>query len=149
MKKYFLYTLALLFTVSFYSCKDDDVRFTDEMDRQWMTMFITDNNRGKGDDYAYNSKAEGPNGNDIHLYWYGVKECAGYQIRQAIQPNVSGGPDAWASTAENGLLLLDTIVGPDVLDLVIKNQQYSTDFRFAIRVLSEKDNNVTDFSHAS
>lgn len=149
MKRYFLYTLALLLGVSFYSCKDDDVRFTDEMDRQWMTMFITDNNRGKGDDYAYNSKAEGPNGNDIHLYWYGVKECAGYQIRQAIQPNVSGGPDAWASTAENGLLLLDTIVGPDVLDLVIKNQQYSTDFRFAIRVLSEKDNNVTDFSHAS
>ena len=74
----------------------------------------------------------------IHLYWYGINDCAGYQIQQALQPHVSGGPDAWATTAQNGLLLLDTIVGPDVLDLVIKNQQYSTDFRFAIRVCPRK-----------
>jgi hypothetical protein len=148
MKKIFLLVL-ILSGVSFYSCTDDNSKVTGELDREWMTMFITDNNRGKGDDYAFNSKAEGPNGNDIHLYWYGVNDCAGYQIRQAIQPNVSGGADAWASTANNGLLLLDTIVGPDVLDLLIKNQQYSTDFRFAIRVLSKKDNNITDFSHAS
>ena len=45
---------------------------------------------------------------DIHLYWYGVNNCAGYQIRQALQPNVSGGADAWGTSAENGLLLLDT-----------------------------------------
>ena len=149
MKKYYLFTLLLLFSISFYSCKDDKLDIPEELDREWMTMFINDNNRGKGDDYAYNSKAEGPNGNDIHLYWYGVKNCAGYQIRQAIQPHVSGGPDAWGTTAENGLLLLDTIVGPDVLDLVIKDQQYSTDFRFAIRVLSPKDDNISNFSHAS
>lgn len=147
MKKYLLYTLLLLSTISFGSCSDDKIEA--QTDRQWMTMFICDNNRGKGDDYAYNSKAEGPNGNDIHLYWYGVNDCAGFQIRQALQPNVSGGPDAWQSSADNGLLLLDTIVGPDVLDLVIKNQQYSTDFRFSIRVLSKKDDNVTDFTHAS
>lgn len=149
MKKHILITLAVLLSMSFYSCKDDTTNLPPELDRQWMTMFITDNNRGKGDDYAFNSKAEGPNGNDIHLYWYGVNDCAGYQIRQAIAPHVTGGPDAWGSTYENGLLLLDTIVGPNVLDLVIKNQQYSTDFRFAIRVLSKKDNNVTDFTHAS
>ena len=149
MRKYILFTATLLLGISLYSCKDDDLKIPAELDRQWMTMFITDNNRGKGDDYAFNSKAEGPNGNDIHLYWYGVHDCAGYQIRQALQPHVSGGPDAWGTTAENGLLLLDTIVGPDVLDLVIKNQQYSTDFRFAIRVLSKKDDNITDFTHAS
>ncbi len=148
MKNYFLYTLMLLSAFSFSSCSDDD-KIAAGTDREWMTMFICDNNRGKGDDYAYNCKAEGPNGNDIHLYWYGVKDCAGFQIRQALQPNVSGGADAWGSSAENGLLLLDTIVGPNVLDMVIKNQQYSTDFRFAIRVLSNKDDNVTDFSHAS
>ena len=149
MRKYILLTITLLLGISLYSCKDDDMKIPEELDRQFMTMFITDNNRGKGDDYAFNSKAEGPNGNDIHLYWYGVNDCAGYQIRQAIQPHVSGGPDAWNTTAENGLLLLDTIVGPEVLDLVIKNQQYSTDFRFSIRVLSKKDDNITDFSHAS
>jgi hypothetical protein len=149
MKRYILFTLTVLLGFSFYSCTEDELNIPDELNREWMTMFITDNNRGKGDDYAYNCKAEGPNGNDIHLYWYGVNDCAGYQIRQAIQPNVSGGADAWGTTAENGLLLLDTIVGPNVLDLVIKNQQYSTDFRFAIRVLSPKDDNVTNFSHAS
>lgn len=148
MKKYFLFTIAVLLSLSFYSCKDDSV-LPDDLNRQWMTMFINDNNRGKGDDYAYNCKAGGPNGNDIYLYWYGVNDCAGYQIRQAITPNVSGGPDAWGTSAENGLLLLDTIVGPDVLSLIVKSQQYSTDFRFAIRVLSKKDNNVTDFTHAS
>lgn len=148
MKKYILYTLMLLSAFSFSSCSDDDSTAT-ETDRAFMTMFICDNNRGKGDDYPYNSQREGANGNNIHLYWYGVKECAGYQIYQALQPNVSGGAEAWGTSAENGFLLLDTIVGPDVLDLVIKDQQYSTDFRFAIRVLSKLDNNVNDFSHAS
>ncbi|MCD8167258.1 MAG: hypothetical protein LUE93_14815 [Bacteroides sp.] len=143
-----LYTLVLLSGFSFSSCKDDDSMGA-ETNREFMTMFICDNNRGKGEDYPYNSKAEGPNGNDIHLYWYGVYDCAGYQIRQALQPNVSNGADAWGIAAENGLLLLDTIVGPDELDLVIKDQQYSTNFRFAIRVLSTRDDNVTDFSHAS
>ena len=102
MKKYILYTLMLLSTFSFSSCKDEE-NIVSGTDREWMTMFICDNNRGKGDDYAYNCKAEGPNGNDIHLYWYGVKDCAGYQIRQALQPNVSGGADAWGSSAQNGL----------------------------------------------
>ena len=96
MKKYFLFTIAVLLSISFYSCKDDTV-LPDDLNRQWMTMFINDNNRGKGDDYAYNCKAGGPNGNDIYLYWYGVNDCAGYQIRQAITPNVSGGPDAWGT----------------------------------------------------
>ena len=148
MKKYLLYTLMLLSAFSFNSCSDNDDA-VGGTNREFMTMFISDDNRGKGSDYPYNCKAEGANGNDIHLYWYGVKDCAGFQIRQALVPNVSGGADAWGISAENGLLLLDTIVGPDVLDLVIKDQQYSTDFRFAIRVLSKKDDNVTDFSHAS
>jgi hypothetical protein len=147
MKNYLLYAIMLLSAFSFEACSDE--KTVTETDRAWMTMFICDNNRGKGDDYAYNCKAEGSNGNDIHLYWYGVKDCAGYQIRQGIQPDVSGGPDEWESSAENGLLLLDTIVKPDVLDLVIKNQQYSADFCLSIRVLSKKDDNVNDFSHAS
>lgn len=148
MKKTFLYALMLLSGFAVSSCSDDDDAVAGT-DREWMTMFICDNNRGKGDDYQYNCQAEGANGNDIHLYWYGVDDCAGYQIRQALQPNVANGADAWGTAADTGLLLLDTIVGPDVLDLVIKDQQYSTDFRFAIRVLSKKDDNVTDFSHAS
>ncbi|HBG57002.1 MAG TPA: hypothetical protein DDX07_03205, partial [Porphyromonadaceae bacterium] len=72
MKNYLLFMLIFLVGFSFYACKEDSLDIPQELDREWMTMFITDNNRGQGDDYAFNSKAEGPNGNDIHLYWYGV-----------------------------------------------------------------------------
>ncbi len=51
MKKYILYTLMLLSTFSFSSCKDEE-DIVSGTDREWMTMFICDNNRGKGDDYA-------------------------------------------------------------------------------------------------
>ncbi len=141
-------TSALMVT----GCSDDDDAGTGtNTDRQFMTMFITDYTRGKGTDYPYNCGLDGayPHGNTIHLYWYGVKDCAGYQVQMALQPKVSGGSAAWAEIQGTSNLLLDTIVGPEVLDLLIKDLQYSTDYRFAIRALSKKDNNVTDFSHAS
>ena len=61
MKKKFLYALMLFSGFSCISCSDDEKGMAN-IDREWMTMFICDNNRGKGDDYAYNCKAEGPNG---------------------------------------------------------------------------------------
>ena len=132
------------------SCKDDETA-TEGTDREFMTMFICDNTRGKGSDYPYNSGIDGryPHGNTIHLYWYGVKDCAGYQVQMALMPKVTGGANAWAAIQGTSDLLVDTIVGPKVLDLVIPDLQYKTDYRFAIRALSPLDNNVTDFSHAS
>ena len=124
-------------------------------DRQFMTMFICDNTRGKGTDYPYNSGLDGayPHGNTIHLYWYGVNDCAGYQIQMALQPKVSGGQDAWESIQGTDDLLLDTIIAPDQLDLLLKDLQYSTNYRFCIRALSEKDENIignaSTFAHAS
>ena len=120
-----------------------------------MTMFICDNTRGKGNDYPYNSGLDGayPHGNTIHLYWYGVNDCAGYQVQMALMPKVTGGANAWASIQGTSDLLVDTIVGPKVLDLLIKDLQYKTDYRFAIRALSKLDqNNPKDpnsFAHAS
>ncbi len=69
------------------SCKEDDNSAAEGTDREFMTMFINDNNRGKGGDYPYNCGLDGayPHGNTIHLYWYGVNDCAGYQIQMAIQ----------------------------------------------------------------
>ena len=133
------------------SCKEDDISPAEGTDREFMTMFICDNTRGKGSDYPYNSglDARYPHGNTIHLYWYGVKECAGYQIQMALQPKVSGGQSAWESIQGTSDLLLDTIVGPNVLDMLLKDLQYSTNYRFCIRALSPLDNNTTDFSHAS
>ena len=143
-------SLLGLSALTFSSC-DDDNEAGASTDRSFMTMFITDNTRGKGADYPYNCGLDGayPHGNTIHLYWYGVNDCAGYQIQMALQPKVSGGSAAWASIQGTDNLLLDTIVGPDVLDLLIKDLQYSTDYRFAIRTLSKRDDNVTNFDHAS
>ena len=153
MKKILNYALLLLMagtSAITVSCKDDDDA-APGTDREFMTMFIRDENRAKGTDYPYNCGLDGayPHGNTIHLYWYGVNDCAGYQIQMALQPKVSGGADAWAKIQGTSDLLLDTIVGPKVLDLLIKDLQYSTDYRFAIRALSKLDNNTTDFSHAS
>ena len=151
--------LVLPFALALTSCKDDDSA-SSGTDRSFMTMFITDYTRGKGTDYPYNCGLDGayPHGNTIHLYWYGVNNCAGYQIQMALQPKVSGGTDAWKSIQGTSDLLLDTIVGPNTLDLLIKDLQYSTDYRFAIRCLDSRDSNVktgiegdytTNFEHAS
>ena len=141
MKKFLLYTLTLLSALSFQSCNDDEMEALPGTNREFMTMFITDTNRGKGDQYPYNSglDANFPHGNTIHLYWYGVKDCAGFQVQMALQPKVSNGEDAWNAIQGTNDLLLDTIVGPEVLDLLIKDLSYSVDYRFAIRALSKED----------
>lgn len=124
-------------SASIFSCKDDEVVSSDgySSDREFMTMFRKDDNTGKGDSDPYRCQAV--NLNDIQLYWYGVKDCAGYEVKMALQPNVSSG---LAKDWENpDYILFDTIVGPDVTDLLIKDLQYSTDYRFAIRTLSKKE----------
>jgi len=126
----------LLLSVSLYSCKDDEVVNGDgnSSDREFMTMFRKDDNTGKGDSDPYRCQAV--NLNDIQLYWYGVKGCAGYEIKMALQPNVSSGlPSDWENP---DYILFDTIVGPEATDLLIKDLQYSTEYRFAIRTLSKK-----------
>lgn len=135
MSKKLLYFMMVLATLlSIQSCKDEDlVEATSE--REFMTMFRTNDNTGKGgypdDPYACHS-----DGNSIYLYWYGVNDCAGYEIRYGLQPNVSaGGDEVWAddSRIEGSLT-----VGPDVLSTVIPHLQYSTNYYFSIRVLSKK-----------
>lgn len=157
MKKIFGYMslfIAAASSLMVSSCKDSDEAAAGT-DRQFMTMFITDNTRGKGDDYPYNCGLDSryPHGNTIHLYWYGVNNCAGYQIQMALPIKVANGAEAWAKVQGTPDLLLDTIVGPDKLDLVIENLQYKTDYRFAIRALDTRDENIkgdpSTFAHAS
>jgi hypothetical protein len=139
MKKYLLYALMLLTTGSFTACSDDD-NVSEEVEREFMTMFRMDDNTGRGDSDPYRCQTitdplNGHN-NAVHLYWYGVNGCKGYEIKMALQPNVSSG---LASDWENpNYILLDTIMGPNDLDMVIHNMEYSTDYRFAIRTLSMK-----------
>ncbi len=138
MKKLFLYLLLGLFALPFAACSNDDEPGVEEgaTEREFMTMFRKDHNTNKGDSEPYACGVK--NLNDIQLYWYGVHGCDGYQIRVALQPNVSGGEQAWEESAAKGLMVLDTVVGPDVLDLLVKDLEYSTSYRFAIRTLSKK-----------
>lgn len=158
MKKIFnnmlLLALAATTALTVSSCKDDE-EAAPGTDREFMTMFICDNTRGKGNDYPYNCGIDRqyPHGNTIHLYWYGVDDCAGYQVQMALMPKVTGGSSAWASIQGTKDLIVDTILGPKVLDLIIPDQQYKTDYRFAIRALSKRDrndpNDPNSFEHAS
>ena len=160
MKK--IFNSMLLFLVAgtsmlTVSCTDDDNTSSGQStDRAFMTMFINRYTNGKNStDYPYNCALDGnyPHGNTIHLYWFGVSNCAGYQIQMAIQNKVSGGASAWAAVQGTNDLLLDTIVGPDQLDMIIPDLQYSTDYRFAIRTLSTQDKNIkgdeSTFAHAA
>lgn len=159
MKKFLLFITILAGALSFTACSDDDNASSssdENADREFMTMFRKDHNTNAGSDDPYacqvvNGYGLGetePDDNAIHYYWYGVDGCKGYQIRIGLQANVANGDDAWEEAYQNGLLVLDTIVGPDVLDLIVKDLQYSTDYRAAIRVLSKKDADG-DYTHAS
>lgn len=139
MKKFLLYSFCMFAASSaFVSCSDDD-DIPAGADRMFRTMFRCDNNTGKGDNDPYNCTVVDLN--DVHLYWFGVQGAYGYQIRWALQPNVSGGAQAWHEADSLGLLSGDTILPADVLDCVIKDLQYQTSYRFAIRTLHSADLN--------
>lgn len=87
MKKYILFTMMLLSALLFSSCKDDD-NIADGVDREFMTMFRMDDNTGRGDSDPYRCQVITVNNhqNSVHLYWYGVNDCAGYELKVALQP---------------------------------------------------------------
>ncbi len=56
MKKILLYSLMLVSALSFWSCKDDDVKVpSGNIDRLSRPSFRCDNNTGKGSTDPYNS----------------------------------------------------------------------------------------------
>lgn len=139
MKK-FIYPLIALSAISLYSCKDDDPVVDDEygdVDRQHMTLFRVDNNTGWGDE-AYACRVQDLN--DIYLAWFAVDGCAGYEIKMSNQGLVSSGEAKdWEDPVK---ILWDTIVGPDVLNILIKDLEYSNPYRFAIRTLDPRGYNA-------
>ena len=119
------------------SCKDDDSPSA-TTEREYMTMFRINENTGKGDypSDPYACHVDPDKANTIHLYWYGVNDCAGYEIKMSIPAYVaSGEPVDWENPEK---ILWSEIVGPDVLEETITDLEYSNDYRFAIRTLSKK-----------
>jgi len=136
MKKILLYSLMVLSSLSFYSCKDDDDTVADS-ERLFRPMFRDNNTTGKGDDDPYNCVVVDLN--SVHLYWYTVDGAVGYEIKWAIQNYVANGEDAWieAEQGVNGKSLAgDTVItDPNQYDLLVEHLSYQTDYRFAIRAL--------------
>ena len=127
-----LYILLTAFLASgFYACSDDDKVVVDEdnnPERLFMPMFRSERNGVATSDRFYSGVANG-SVNDIQLYWYGVNGASGYHIKGLIQ-----GRD-WNRQSD---LIVDEIVGPDVLSLKVEDLQYNTGFRFAIQAISPK-----------
>ena len=60
MKKILLLSLALLSTLSFYSCKDDDMSIPEgASDRLFRPMFRNDNSTGKGAHFSLDRQRGG------------------------------------------------------------------------------------------
>lgn len=144
MKKFFIYTLTALAALTIVSCNDDDVTFkgATDLDRMPMTMFRRAANTGiaeSSDTYCSAVDPEIPN--KIHVFWYGIKDCAGYEMR--IWPGMQFQEDLakWNEGVQNGII--ETILfAPDQTDLILKNLRYDTQYLFAIRVLSHEGASV-------
>jgi hypothetical protein len=120
--------LAVFLTMTLSSCMDENkLNATDEeLNRSFMALFRQQANTGNASDqYACGVV----NTNDIYLTWNGVNGAIGYRIQMKIQSGL------WTEPAD---ILLDTIVGPDVLKMTIEDLQYSTKHCFAIQTLSPK-----------
>ena len=140
MKKTLLYALMLFSSVVFYSCKDSNDGYSTNVEREMMTMFRTQENTGLSDANAYpyycRMEPDGDKNNQIHLYWFGVKDCAGYEIKMSVQSLVANGTEDWENP--DNVLQSWVINDPSKLDMIIKDLDYSTPYRFAIRTLSKK-----------
>lgn len=120
--------LGVILTGVIESCKKDDLLdATDqELNREFMAIFRWKGNTGNDYD-SYACKVV--NTNDMYLVWNGIDGASGYRIQMKIQ---SG---SWLIPED---IILDTIVGPEVLKMTIEDLQYSTKHNFAIQTLSPK-----------
>jgi len=141
MKKILLLSLALLTTLSFYSCKDnDDVSVPESAadGRLFRPMFRNDNSTNKGSNDPYNTVIT--DYNTANLYWYVVDDAVGYEIMWTTPvAYVAEGETGWkqAMNNEDGKSLVGHVVIADKnrYNLIIENLNYQSVYRFAIRAL--------------
>lgn len=137
MNKKFIYGLVALASMSMFSCKDDDPIGFDEssIDRAFMTMFRVNTNTNRGDNDVYGCQTvAGPDStfNSIYLAWYGVTGAAGYQIMVGDQTCFD------VRWLEPEHILLDTVFGPDVLNMQLDHLTYGYNYKFSIRTLDPR-----------
>lgn len=137
MKKINIYLMVLFASASilFSGCSDDDNIGSEEYssERLFMPMFRVESNTNESSDrYACTIASEAPDCssthvNDVMLYWYGVEGASGYRLRAKVQ-----GTD-WELNS-----VLDIVLGPEVLEYLHEDLQYSTGYSYAIQALSPK-----------
>lgn len=135
MKNKLIYSLIALASLGVYSCDDDnEVQSFDDgnIDRMFTPLFRFDNNTNKGDNDPHGCRVDSIN--TAYLAWYGVDGAAGYQIRMSTVSLV-GNPEGW-DIPEN--ILIDTIVGADVLNMRLRHLEYFTEYRGSIRALDPR-----------
>ena len=139
MKKIFLYALSCLLAGGLFSCKDDEVlgvvNPAEDFDRMPMTMFRLNENTGKGEEDPYGMRVITEDLNTVELVWYGIKGCAGYEIKYGNQNNLQSGKTEDWNNPDN-ITEIIRIDDPEQLSIRIKNLDYATAYRFAIRVLN-------------
>ena len=139
MKKIFLYALTAVLALGSVSCKDDEVMGVvnpaEEFDRMPMTMFRLNENTDKGDNDPFGMRVITEERNTAMLVWYGVKGCAGYEIKYGLTSGLTSG---LAEDWDNPDNLTDHVVidDPEQLTLRIPDLEYGEAYRFAIRVLN-------------
>lgn len=145
MKKlsYFLMLALAMGGTMLTSCSDDDNALVldgtvnTNTERLFMPMFrqqTTTNKAPSADEYhcdiAQNCiHSTSRRVNDIQLYWYGVEGAKGYRLTGLVQGKSWDEPETF---------ILDTIVGPDVLELLVEDLAYKTGYHFSIQALSPR-----------
>ncbi len=135
MKKIFLYTFALLATLGTFSCSDkDEASYEASSDRLMRPIFRTNLTVSNGSNDPYLCKVVGLN--SIQLYWSRIEGATGYEIKASTNQSIANAPENWDDAS---LLVLDTIVnGWEQDQMILKDLQFSSTYRFAIRALSSR-----------
>ncbi len=132
MKKLLLYSFAFFIALSVLSACGGEDDAQDQPAQATMTMFRISEITGMS--YPDDSLELRVMGNNIHLHWFSVGDCAGYEIMYALHEQVDS--DALAWTNPNYIIKRFT-VSPQKVDTLVTDLEYSTDYSFAIRVLSK------------
>ncbi len=131
MKKILLYSLMLLSTFAVFSCSDDD-NIDAASDRLMRPQFRTRYTVAAGTSAI--DLCQVKNINQVFLAWSKVDGASAYEIKMSTE-NKANSAEKW-EIPEN--MLLDTIIAATEDTLMLRNLNYSTSYRFAIRAISPR-----------
>lgn len=128
--KYATYLLMLFAATMAFACGGEDDEQA-QPEQVAMPMFRMSELTGKP--FPEDSLETHAQGNSVHLHWFAVSNCAGYEIMYALRDSIAGNDSLWANP---NMIVERFTVSPEKTDTIIEGLQYATDYSFAIRALS-------------